>query len=60
MHQLRNNPAAFIFALLVACLSPFTCAAQTGELTPLPTPPIQRPADPKLPTLFVVGDSTAN
>jgi lysophospholipase L1-like esterase len=36
------------------------CAAQTGELTPLPTPPIQRPADPKLPTLFVVGDSTAN
>ena len=26
----------------------------------MPTPPIRRPADPKLPTLFVVGDSTAN
>jgi rhamnogalacturonan acetylesterase len=60
MHRLRNNPAAFIYALLAVCLSPFICAAQTGELAPLPTPPIQRPADPKLPTLFVVGDSTAN
>lgn len=60
MRQLRNMTAAFIFALLVACLSPLTSAAQTGELAPLPTPPIQRPANPKLPTLFVVGDSTAN
>ncbi|HWS89659.1 MAG TPA: rhamnogalacturonan acetylesterase [Pyrinomonadaceae bacterium] len=42
------------------CLSPFVCAAQTGGLAPLPTPPVQRPANPKLPTLFVVGDSTAN
>ena len=47
-------------AVLLLCLSPFISAAQTGELAPLPTPPIQRPADPKLPTLFVVGDSTAN
>ncbi len=60
MHRLRNNPAAFIFALLAVCLSPLICAAQTTEQTPLPPPPIQRPADPKLPTLFVVGDSTAN
>ena len=60
MLQVRNNPAAFIFALLAVCLSPFTSAAQTGESAPPPTPPIQRPADPKLPTLFVVGDSTAN
>lgn len=60
MHRLRNNPAASICALLFVCLSPFICSAQTGELAPLPTPPIQRPADPKLPTLFVVGDSTAN
>ena len=60
MRQPRNTTAAFIFALLAVCLSPFICAAQTGELAPLPTPPVQRPADPKLPTLFVVGDSTAN
>ncbi len=60
MHRPRNNTAAFIFALLFVCVSPFVAAAQTGELAPLPTPPIQRPANPKLPTLFVVGDSTAN
>lgn len=61
MRQLSNNPAAFIFALLAVCLSSHVAAAQTtGELAPLPTPPIQRPANPKLPTLFVVGDSTAN
>ncbi|HEX7316374.1 MAG TPA: rhamnogalacturonan acetylesterase [Pyrinomonadaceae bacterium] len=60
MRQLIKNPRAFIFALLVVCLSPLICAAQTGELAPLPTPPVQRPANPSLPTLFVVGDSTAN
>lgn len=60
MRRLRNNTVAFISALLCVCLSAFNCAAQTGELPPLPTPPIQRPANPKLPTLFVVGDSTAN
>ncbi|MBV9923406.1 MAG: rhamnogalacturonan acetylesterase [Acidobacteria bacterium] len=60
MRQLRNTTAAFIFALVVACLSTLTSAAQTAEQTPLPTPPIQRPANPKLPTVFVVGDSTAN
>ncbi|HEX8148464.1 MAG TPA: rhamnogalacturonan acetylesterase [Pyrinomonadaceae bacterium] len=58
--RLRNRLATLTFALLAACLSPFTCAAQTAEPAPPPTPPIQRPADPKLPTLFVVGDSTAN
>lgn len=60
MHQLKNKMAAFMLTLLALCLSPFTSAAQTGESSPLPTPPIQRPANPKLPTLFVVGDSTAN
>lgn len=60
MHRPTSNPAALILALLAVCLSPFICAAQTGELAPLPTPPVQRPADPKLPTVFVVGDSTAN
>ena len=60
MHRPRKSTAAFIFALLAVCLSPSPSAAQTGQLPPLPTPPIQRPANPKLPTLFVVGDSTAN
>ena len=60
MRQLRNTPAAFVFALLIIWLSPLISAAQTAEQTPLPTPPVQRPANPKLPTLFVVGDSTAN
>ena len=60
MRQPRNNTAAFIFALLAVCLPPLTCGAQTAAQTPPPAPPAQRPADPKLPTLFVVGDSTAN
>jgi rhamnogalacturonan acetylesterase len=47
-------------AVLLLCLFPFVSAAQTAEQTPLPTPPVQRPANPNLPTLFVVGDSTAN
>ncbi|HEX8290754.1 MAG TPA: rhamnogalacturonan acetylesterase, partial [Pyrinomonadaceae bacterium] len=60
MRRLTNNPAALVLALLAACLSPSDTAAQAGELKPPPAPPVQRPADPKLPTLFVVGDSTAN
>ncbi|MFL6332638.1 MAG: rhamnogalacturonan acetylesterase [Pyrinomonadaceae bacterium] len=60
MRQLKKNLTAITFTLLGVCLSSFICSAQTGEQAPLPTPPIQRPADPKLPTLFVVGDSTAN
>jgi lysophospholipase L1-like esterase len=60
MRQLTNTRAPFLFALLMLCLSPFTCAAQTAQPSPLPTPPIQHPANQKLPTLFVVGDSTAN
>jgi rhamnogalacturonan acetylesterase len=55
-----HTPARLTLAVLLLCLSPFVCAAQTAESAPLPTPPIQRPANPKLPTLFVVGDSTAN
>jgi len=46
--------------VLLLCISPLLCFAQTGGMPPLPTPPIQRPANPSLPTLFVVGDSTAN
>ncbi len=60
MRQPTNRPAAFVLTLLAVCLSPSAAAAQTGESAPLPAPPVQRPADPKLPTLFVVGDSTAN
>ncbi len=47
-------------AALLLCLSPLICLAQAAGQTPLPTPPIQRPANPQLPTVFVVGDSTAN
>jgi lysophospholipase L1-like esterase len=60
MLQMTNRRTAFLCALLALCLSSFTAAAQTGELPPLPRPPEQHPANPKLPTLFVVGDSTAN
>jgi lysophospholipase L1-like esterase len=60
MSQLRKNTAAFVLALLAVCLSSFTSAAQTVVLPPPPAPPLRQPADPKLPTLFVVGDSTAN
>jgi lysophospholipase L1-like esterase len=59
MLQPNYNPAAFVIALVIVCLSPFACAAQAAEQAP-PAPPVQRTADPKLPTLFVVGDSTAN
>lgn len=63
MRQLRKTAAALILVTLTLCLS---AAAQTAtqiiEPTPTPSPRAseQRPADPKLPTLFVVGDSTAN
>jgi lysophospholipase L1-like esterase len=60
MLQLTNRRALFLFALLALCLPHFTAAAQTGESLPLPRTPEQHPADPTLPTLFVVGDSTAN
>jgi len=51
----RNYLPALLFALLALCPSPFAAAAQTPA-----TPPAPRAPDPKLPTLFVVGDSTAN
>jgi lysophospholipase L1-like esterase len=59
MRQPTNNTAAFIFALLAVCLSP-AAGAQTAEPTPTPQSAPQRPLNPQLPTLFVVGDSTAN
>ncbi len=54
------NTRSLPLAVLFRCLWPPFCAAQRGEQAPLPTPPIQRPADPTLPTVFVVGDSTAS
>ena len=52
--------AALLIAFVVLCLLPAISKAQNAD----PTPPAQgtdrHPADPKLPTLFVVGDSTAN
>ncbi len=60
MRQTSYNPAAFVVALVTLCLSPLACAAQTAEQPPATPPPVQRPANPKLPSLFVVGDSTAN
>src|ERR1700750_1932144 len=55
-----TNTRSLPLAVLLLCLSPFICMAQTSEQSPLPAPPIQRPANPKLPAVFVVGDSTAN
>lgn len=49
-----------LVALLPLCLSPAVSAAQTAGPIPASRPAAQPPADPKLPTLFVVGDSTAN
>ena len=52
--------AALLIAFVVLCLLPAISKAQNAD----PTRPSQatdkHPADPKLPTLFVVGDSTAN
>lgn len=48
------KPVAFLAALFILCLSVLTATAQNAA-APAPTP-----LDPKLPTLFVVGDSTAN
>ena len=56
--QLTNNPAAFLFALLALCLSPVVSVAQTAEPSPTPRAAEQRPLNPKLPTLFLIGDST--
>lgn len=58
--QLKIDRAAFLTAFVLLCLSPNASTAQTTE-TPAPaSAAAQRPFNPKLPTLFVVGDSTAN
>ena len=52
--------ASLLIAFVILCLLPAISKAQNAD----PTRPSQatdkHPADPKLPTLFVVGDSTAN
>ncbi len=57
-------PTALAVAALSLLLSPSVFAAQdaqTATPTPSPTPAAPRRAiDPKLPSVFVVGDSTAN
>ncbi len=60
MRRTITTPAAFLLALLALCLSPVAAAAQAATPTPTPTPAAPRQSNPKLPTLFVVGDSTAN
>jgi rhamnogalacturonan acetylesterase len=58
--QLRIHLAVFLTAFALLCLSPFVSTAQTAE-TPAPARDAgQRRVNPGLPTLFVVGDSTAN
>jgi lysophospholipase L1-like esterase len=49
-----------LFALAALCLFGVTARAQTAQPSPTPQASERHPADPKLPTLFVVGDSTAN
>ena len=56
MRQLRKTTAALILVTLATLALCLSAAAQT----PSPRAPEQRAAEPKLPTLFVVGDSTAN
>ena len=55
-----SRSASLLIAFIILCLLPVMAPAQSAG----PHPPAQaadkRPADPKLPTLFVVGDSTAN
>ena len=55
------NSKALLFVILL-CLAYVAASAQTPSPSPYPSPtPAPRPTpDPKLPTLFVVGDSTAN
>ena len=55
---LRNQRMMFAMLFLAAfiCLTPCVSRAQNSNAAP---PVEQHPADPNLPTLFVVGDSTA-
>jgi rhamnogalacturonan acetylesterase len=54
------HPAALLAAFVILCLLPGMSSAQNAAPTPPPQSADKHPADPKLPTLFVVGDSTAN
>lgn len=55
-----SRSSALFAAFVILCLSPVIATAQNVEPTPLAQVADKHPADPKLPTLFVVGDSTAN
>jgi lysophospholipase L1-like esterase len=54
--------AALAFAAVFLLLSPSNATAQDAQTgaPPAPQPAAQKTIDPKLPSLFVVGDSTAN
>ena len=58
--HLRGRRAALLLAFLTLCLPHVADARQTPAPGPAPRRPEQRPLNPGLPTLFVVGDSTAN
>jgi lysophospholipase L1-like esterase len=59
--RLRASSVVAFAAASVLLLSHAAARAQVAQPSPTPAPNSpERPADPKLPTLFVVGDSTAN
>lgn len=60
MRQPRKKTAALVLYALALCLWTVAPISQTAQPTPAPRAPEQRTPDPRLPTLFVVGDSTAN
>ena len=58
MRLLITKPSALL--LVALCLSAAATDAQTPAPSPTPRAAEARSLDPRLPTLFVVGDSTAN
>ena len=52
--------ASLLIAFIVLCPFPVTTPAQDAQPTATPQGGVRHPANPDLPTLFVVGDSTAN
>lgn len=63
---IRSYLPPFTLALVLACLTPPAAAAQTSAEQSVPPPPPQTnaphraPLNPALPTIFIVGDSTAS
>lgn len=52
--------ASLLFVFVLLCLSSMKAPAQNTQQTAPPPANERHPLNPKLPTLFVVGDSTAN